>query len=470
MDVTAPLPSVLLIEDEINIREGLTRALQRSGFSLTPAANLTAGRRALASAEFDCILLDLKLPDGDGLEFLAELKRGTSADTPVIVLTSFGDGERTIRAMSLGAHEYLTKPFDLARLRELLQQATRSRALARLAPPRLEEPESGHHLLGQSPVMRELWKFIGRAASVDSSVLITGETGVGKELVARAIHRHSSRGQAPFVAVNLAGLPPSLLESELFGHEPGAFTGATQRRIGRVEASAAGTLFLDEIGDLDPALQTKLLRLLQEHTFERLGSNQVFHSRARVIAATLAPVHPGTQDAKLRADLYYRLAILEIHVPPLRARREDIPMLVQRALERSQARGISQEALQLLMTREWPGNVRELFHVVERGAAYAAGEVIDARHLSHGSFEASRVEHELLGAVGSMTLHEAIAALERAMVAEALLRTAGNRAHAARLLGIGRPLLYSKMREHGLTQTQNPQSSSLSQDEEDPEP
>jgi DNA-binding NtrC family response regulator len=297
--------------------------------------------------------------------------------------------------------------------------------------------------------MLEIWKLIGRAAASSAPVLVTGETGVGKELVARAVHDYSVRAREAFVGVNLAALPPTLLESELFGHEKGSFTGANARRAGRFELAGPGTLFLDEIGDLDAALQTKLLRVLSDGTFERVGGTEALSMRARIIAATNKPVHPGDAGCVLREDLYYRLAVIEIEVPPLRARRSDIPLLVADALRGTPARAVSEEAMSVLLAYDWPGNVRELVHVIQR-AAVLGGEVIDVASLP----EALRTRASKQPPAPSLTppasLREAIAELEKRMIVEALDRAKGNRSEAARQLGIGRPQLYAKMEEHGL--------------------
>jgi DNA-binding NtrC family response regulator len=297
--------------------------------------------------------------------------------------------------------------------------------------------------------MAAVWKVIGRAAGSTAPVLITGETGTGKELVARAIHAYSGRGGEPFVAINLAALPPTLIESELFGHERGAFTGATGRRSGRIEAAGAGTLFLDEIGDLDPALQTKLLRVAQEGTYERVGGNDVLRSGARLIAATNRPVRPGAAGAALREDLYYRLAVIEIELPPLRARRSDIPLLVAHALRGTRARAVSEEAMERLAAYPWPGNVRELFHVLERAAVLCGSEVIDVPDLASLPAPA-RAAPAVPADPEDLSLHAAVARVEKQLIARALERAGGNRSAAARLLGIGRPQLYAKMEEHGL--------------------
>jgi DNA-binding NtrC family response regulator len=297
--------------------------------------------------------------------------------------------------------------------------------------------------------MLAVWKLIGRAAAADAPVLITGETGTGKELVARAIHRYSPRAARPFVAVNLAALPATLIESELFGHERGSFTGASGRRSGRFENAGEGTLFLDEIGDLDPALQTKLLRVVQEGGYERVGGNEALSNRARLVAATNRQVRPGTAGAALREDLYYRLAVIEIELPPLRARRSDIPVLVAHALRETPARAVSEEAMAQLLAYAWPGNVRELFHVVQRAAVLCGGEVIDVVNLP----EALRPTTSAPGddaEADDLSMHAATTRLERRLITRALERAKGNRSAAARLLGIGRPLLYAKLEEYGL--------------------
>jgi len=375
-----------------------------------------------------------------------------------VVATAYGDSERTIAAMRDGAFDYLTKPFDLPQLLATVERAVRQRALSRsvtLSPPgATAAAPSG--LVGTSAAMLSLWKLIGRAASTEAPVLITGETGTGKELVARAIHDYSARASEPFVAVNLASLAPTLLESELFGHERGAFTGAAQRRAGRLETAAGGTLFLDEIGDLDGALQTKLLRVLSDGSYARVGGDETLTSRARIVSATNKPVRPSERGAVLREDLYYRLAVLEIEIPPLRARRSDIPLLVAHALAGTSARAVSEEAMQRLSVYHWPGNVRELIHVIQRAAALAGGEIIDEPNLPE-VVRAPRAEAD--GAAGpaavdpeqAMTLREAVAAVEKRMIVRALARAGGNRSEAARQLGIGRPQLYAKLEEHGLS-------------------
>jgi DNA-binding NtrC family response regulator len=440
---------VLIVEDEAGLREGLLGAVKTLGHRALAAAGLGEARRLLASETIDCVLLDIRLRDGDGLDLLRELRAGPLRDVPVIVATAYGDSQRTIGAMRDGAFDYLTKPFDFPALLATVERAVKQRAMAQALQPSAPEPESRGGLVGSSAAMLATWKLIGRAAASDAPVLITGETGTGKELVARAIHDYSPRARRPFVAVNLAALPPTLLESELFGHEKGAFTGAGQRRSGRIEAAADGALFLDEIGDLDAALQTKLLRVLADGSYERVGGDERLTTAARIITATNKPVRPGEPGCVLREDLYYRLAVIEIAVPPLRERRSDVPLLVAHALRGTPARAVSEEAMARLIAHHWPGNVRELVHVIQRAAVLSGGEIIDLPNLPEPLRAAPPVENGAPLEDG-LTLKEAVARLERQMIARVLERVGGNRSEAARQLGIGRPQLYAKIEEYGL--------------------
>lgn len=462
--------TVLIVEDEQGLREGLVAAVQTLSLRALAAAGLVEARRLAADERVDCVLLDIRLRDGDGLAFLRELRKGPQRDVPVIMVTAYGDSERTIRAMRDGAFDYLTKPFDFPLLLSTLERAIKQRALSQALLHRTSgEPSPGEALgaevaknfappqpliapgglVGSSTSMLAIWKLIGRAAASSAPVLITGETGTGKELIARAIHDYSARAKSPFAAVNLAALPPTLLESELFGHEKGAFTGASARRSGWLELAGNGTLFLDEIGDLDGTLQTKLLRVLADGSFARLGGSDTLHSSARVVTATNKPVRPGEPGCVLREDLYYRLAVIEIEVPPLRARRSDIPLLAAHALQGTPARAISEEAMAYLLSYRFPGNVRELFHILQRAAVLCGGEVIDVPNLP----EAVRMSHTppVDAPLADLTLREAVARLERQMILRALSRAGGNRSEAARQLGISRPHLYAKLEEYGLS-------------------
>jgi DNA-binding NtrC family response regulator len=369
--------------------------------------------------------------------------------------TAYGDSPRAIAAMKAGAFEYLTKPFDLRTLLDAVDRAVKAKALSKTGESREVSPAapSGETLVGSSVAMLEVWKVIGRAAASDVPILIVGETGTGKDLVARAIHENSNRSAEPFVAVNLASLSASLIESELMGHEKGAFTGAVALRKGRLEKAAGGTLFLDEIGDLDASLQTKLLRVLQDGRFERVGGSETISSDARIIAATHKVVRPGQPGSTLREDLYYRLAVIEVAIPPLRARKSDIPLLVAHALRRTRARAVSEEAMTALLAYDWPGNVRELIHVIERAAVMCSMEVIDTADLPssiHARAAVERGGERDREATPAVPLRDALAALEKQMIQSALDQANGNRAEAARILGIARPQLYTKLEEHGL--------------------
>jgi two-component system, NtrC family, response regulator AtoC len=443
------LSTVLIVEDEAGLRDGLASVVEAMGHHPLTAAGLGEARAIGADQAVDCVLLDIRLRDGDGLDFLGELRRGPRRDVPVVVVTAYGDSERTIRAMRDGAFDYLTKPFELPALKATIERALKQRSLAQALAPAAALPPSDSALLGTSAAMLEIWKLIGRAAASRAPVLITGETGTGKELVARAIHAYAAHSEEPFVAVNLAALPPTLIESEVFGHEKGAFTGASARRSGRFEVAGRGTLFLDEIGDLDAPLQTKLLRVLQDGTYERVGGSEPLVNQARVVTATNKPVRPDEEGRALREDLYYRLAVIEIQVPPLRARRSDIPLLVARALAATPARAVSEEAMALLLAYPWPGNVRELFHVLQRAAVLCGGEVVDVHDLPD-NLRGGVGEGPTAAAEEGLLLREAVAALERRMIMRALERAGGNRSEAARQLGIGRPLLYAKMEQYGL--------------------
>jgi two-component system, NtrC family, response regulator AtoC len=435
-------PIILIVDDDRAVRESLASTLLDAGYRTETADGVQAARRAVESTTFDAVLLDIRLRDGDGLAFLAELRRD-HGHLPVIMATAYGDSDRTIAAMKGGAFEYVTKPFDLPRLLEAVRRAVHT-------PPRARLPEpapAGVALVGSSATMLEVWKAIGRAAASEVPVLVTGESGVGKELVARAIHANSERASAPFVAVNIAALAPALVESELFGHEKGAFTGATARREGRFELASRGTLFLDEIGDLDLAMQTKLLRVLEDGSFERVGSQVALRSEARIIAATSKPVLPGAAGTTLREDLFYRIGVVRLEIPPLRDRRSDIPLLVESFLRgmKSPRRAVSEEAMERLMGHPWPGNVRELRHVLERACVMSSADVLDVEDFDFGSASESATLP-----VSDLDLRRSLEALERQLIQQALERAQGNRAEAARLLGIRRALLYARMKTFGM--------------------
>jgi DNA-binding NtrC family response regulator len=428
---------VLIVEDERRLREGLVKAVSAEGYETRAAGGVTEALEIIGREEIACILLDIRLKDGNGLDFLRVLRNQRKLDIPVIVTTAYGDSERTIQAMRDGAFEYLTKPFDLPVLLATLDRALKRRAIARDLPPPVDARSESGRLIGTSAPMLAVWKVIGRAAASDAPVLITGETGTGKELVARAIHQHSVRAKEPFVVVDVASLPGPRLEVELFGSEG----------EGRIQMVASGTLFLDHVGDLNAHLQAMLFRLMQEGPPERPSGAQSIPRRARIIAASSKPVRPGDAETTLREDLFYTLAVIGIEVPPLRQRRSDIPLLVAHALMGKKARALTEEAMDSLAGYSWPGNVRELMHVIERAAVMCGGEVIGVEELPETLFdrEKATVDEE------PEILREAVARAERRAIIRALEKAGSNRSEAARRLGIARTHLYVKMQELGIT-------------------
>ena len=438
------MPRVLVVEDDRIIRFALAQTLGDNGYTVDTAEGVSDARKLLGGGRFDAALVDIRLSDGDGLSLLEEVRQDLP-QLPVIMVTAFGDSDRTIRAMKAGAFEYVTKPFDIGSL-----MATVGRAVAVHPAAVVVESSDGSPLVGASPAMLGVWKAIGRSAASRVPVLITGESGTGKELVARAIHQHAYPDR-PFVAVNLAALPPTLVESELFGHERGAFTGAVARREGRFAQAGNGTLFLDEIADLDVALQTKLLRVIEDGGYERVGDGARQESKARIITATSRAVAPGP-GSLLREDLYYRLAVLRIDVPPLRERVQDIPLLVQAFLgrARSSSRTVSAAAMERLIRFSWPGNVRQLRHVLEQACVMSSAGMLDEAAFDLGDSRTSQPPPPLPAEPQSLDLRENLERRERELIEAALQRAQGNRALASRLLGIRRALLYARMLHLGM--------------------
>ena len=447
--------SVLVAEDEERARMALCALLEEEGYAVTAAPDGAEAVRLLEAGAFDAAVLDLRMPGTNGLEILRRLRNQENPPT-VLLMTAYGSSGAAIEAMALGAFDYLTKPLNFEELRIQLERAVESRRLAREleAYRRQEEAAAPSEMVGASSAMQALYKLIGQVASTDSTVLIRGESGTGKELVARAIHRHSARAGRRLVTVNCASIPETLLEAELFGHERGAFTGASQRRIGKFEFASGGTIFLDEIGELAPSTQAKLLRVLQDHTIERLGSNQTIPLDVRVLAATNRDLEQAVKEGGFREDLYYRLNVVTLRVPPLREHREDIPDLVRFLLRRCAGRlklpvpALSAGVAERLQSLPWPGNVRELEHCLERALILSRGGPISTELIGPS---VSGVAQDPFDTVAlEMGLHEAVARLERRLVERALAHAGGNRSRAAELLKINRRLLYDKIREFGL--------------------
>jgi DNA-binding NtrC family response regulator len=454
---------ILLVDDERNVHYSFQRALGEA-FRIISAFSGEEALQKLSSERPHLILLDVKLPGADGLETLQQIK-GVDRDVPVILLTAYGTTETAITAMKLGAYDYLLKPVDIASLRGMMTKALHLRTLTeQVDTPALPESTQDTPLLGRSAAMQDLYKMIGRVAPTDMTVLISGESGTGKELVARAIHQHSLRADGPWVALNCAAIPEALLESELFGHEKGAFTGATERKPGSFEEASGGTMFLDEAGELPLAVQAKLLRALQEREIRRLGGRESLPIDVRIIAATNRDLEGAVARGEFREDLYYRLNVIHVHLPPLRARLEDIPLLAQHFLSRYSRElerpvgGFAPDTLDSLSAHSWPGNVRELENTVKQALMTCRGYLIMAEDLRLSERPTARaqetpqrdpldegLEQTLLAHAG-----QAYHRVEERLIRKALELTKHNQVRAAHLLGITRNILRHRMKQFGL--------------------
>jgi two-component system response regulator AtoC len=452
------LPRVLVVDDEPGVQESL-RMLLKDDCEVVLAASVVEALRALSATPPDLVVLDLVMPGRSGLDLLEELSAALDAP-PVIVLSGTRTVATAVEAMKHGAADYVTKPFEVEalriKIRQLLERRDLEREVVRLRA-RLDQEERLCGLIGASQPMQEAFRTIRRVAESKATVLIRGESGTGKELAARAVHELGPRRDAPFVAVNCAGIPETLIESELFGHERGAFTDAVERRIGKFEAASTGTLFLDEIGELATAVQAKLLRVLQERRIERVGGSQSVDVDVRVLAATHRNLERDVAEGRFRADLFYRINVVPMELPPLRERREDIGRLAQHFLEsaRTQAgrgpRRIARSAMAALERFPWPGNVRELQNAIEHAVALAEGDDLQREDLPRGVVETERGD-ALLEAVrsGQLGLEQATADFERGILLEALERAGWNQTRAAEQLRITRRALKLKMDRHDL--------------------
>jgi DNA-binding NtrC family response regulator len=448
--VSAVKQRVLVVEDEDKLRRVVQLQLQSAGFDVDQAGNAEEGLRAADRA--DLIITDLRLPGMDGLELLATVRRQNS-HTPVIVITAFGSVETAVEAMKSGAADFLVKPFSLDHLMTVVQKALEVRAL-RDENKKLRE-ELGvryqlHNMIGRSSAMQEVFATVARVAPTRATVLLAGESGVGKDMIARAIHFHSPRRERPFVKINCTALPENLMESELFGYEKGAFTGAVSSKPGKFEQADTGTVFLDEIGDVPAAVQVKLLRVLQERELERLGSNKTRHIDVRVIAATNVDLRVALENGTFREDLYYRLNVLPINIPPLRQRKEDIPYLAAHflrklAVDLGRECTLSADAIEKLLSYDWPGNVRELENVLERSIVLCGGTELSADDIK---LDTNRSRHA--PAAGFLPDGMSLDAYEQSIIREALQRANGNKSQAARLLGITRNALRYRLSQMGL--------------------
>ncbi|MGA9642612.1 MAG: sigma-54 dependent transcriptional regulator [Terriglobales bacterium] len=448
------MPTILIIEDEAKMRRLLELNLGEDGFKTLSAGDAETALKLLASEPVHLVLTDLKLPGMSGLEFLQAAKRQNAA-LPIVVMTAFGSVETAVEAMKAGASDYVLKPFSLAEMRMVVRKEldhSRLQEENRSLREALGQKYSHPNIVARSAKMQEVLATVERVAPTNSTVLLGGESGVGKDLIARAIHEKSRRASGPFVKINSTAIPENLLESELFGYEKGAFTGAVSSKPGKFELADKGTLFLDEIGDVPAVTQVKLLRVLQEREFERLGGTRTVKVDVRLLAATNRDLRAALEQGTFREDLYYRLNVVPIDIAPLRERKEDIPDLANLFLARfakdsgRELRGISPAAMQILLAHYWPGNVRELQNAIERACALAAGPELEARDVqldlprTRAGAPAERFLPE------GMTLDQ----WEDEMIREALKKAGGNKSQAARLLGLSRNALRYRLSKIGI--------------------
>jgi DNA-binding NtrC family response regulator len=445
-------PRILVVDDEEKLRRVIELQLSTAGFEVDKAAS---AEEALKLAErADLVLTDLKLPGMDGLALLAAI-RHQNMFAPVIMMTAFGSIQVAVEAMKAGAADFLLKPFSLDHLMAVIHKALEMRALRdenRQLREELGKRYEFDNIVGRSLAMREIFATIERVAPTRATVLLAGESGVGKDLIARAIHFHSPRRDRPFVKINCTALPENLMESELFGYEKGAFTGANTTKPGKFEQADTGTVFLDEIGDVPPSIQVKLLRILQEREFERLGSNKTRHIDVRVIAATNQDLRAALEQGTFREDLYYRLNVVPISIIPLRERMQDIPFLAEHFLSKYSAetgnkvQAITPAAMSKLMTYHWPGNVRELENVIERSLVMCTGDRLDAADIKMDNMPRPRSAAGEFALPAGMTLDQ----YEQEIIREALKRADGNKSQAARSLGLTRNALRYRLTQMGL--------------------
>ncbi len=448
--------NILVVEDGHTQRKMLGDFLKDEDYEVAEAANGGEALKKLKEAYFNLVLLDYKMPGMDGMEVLGHIK-DMNPEMDVIMMTAYGTVETAVQAMKAGAADYITKPIELDELLIQIERISERRTLLRENELLREELRgkgvTSDQIISQSPAMHEVVNLAGRVAASHATVLLQGESGTGKELLARLIHSLSPRSGKPMMTVNCAALPENLLESELFGHERGAFTGASQRRIGRFEEADRGSLFLDEVGELSPSVQVKLLRFLQEREFQRLGGNRTMRSDVRIISATNQDLEKKIEKGEIRDDLYYRLNVVAISVPPLRERKEDIPRLIDHFLRRfarenrREIKGMSQEARDLLLKYDYPGNVRELENIIERAVVITRTPYLSTRDLP---FTEPPGNSDGKAAPPEGSLKDSVEALERRMIQEALNRSGGHQVKAARRLGISERMLRYKLKKYGL--------------------
>lgn len=465
---------LLIVDDEQSVRYSFRKLFNSSLYSFTEAGNAQEAIDSFSKEKPHLVILDIEMPGKDGIQVLKELKE-ISPETPVIIITAYGSGDRVIKAMKYGAYEYIEKPFDIPRLMAVVDEALKSTEIqeieqtAKSASKDIIRDRSEDTLVGESTAIKEVFKLIGRVATSDASILIVGESGTGKELVARAIHKYSERQSRPFIAINCAAIPETLLESELFGYEKGSFTGADKQKAGKFEEANGGTLFLDEIGDMSLSLQAKLLRVLQEGTLERLGSSKPVKVDARIVAATNRNLENDIISKNFREDLYYRLKVITISLPPLRMRKEDIPLLTRHFLTKH-SKGLKNEnislhpdSMKLLLEYQWPGNIRELENLIKRAVILAKGNVINPELLFEGTEKSEIPIASKTGRLSNYLTQQIISKdgdiyklvfeeLEKDLIEWAMNKTGGNQLQAAKLLGISRVMLHERLERFQLKQ------------------
>ncbi|HZH15478.1 MAG TPA: sigma-54 dependent transcriptional regulator [Archangium sp.] len=472
------MAKILVIDDEANLRKVLAAMLRRDGFDVTVAADGEQGLAEFHKNGADIVVTDLVMPKAGGMEVLRAVN-AANPDVPVIIITAHGTVDSAVEAIKAGAFDYITKPYEQAELSAVIAKAAKAHDVAQRSVR--ADAKARAAIIGESPQLQDVFKIIDKVADTPSTVLINGESGTGKELIASALHGASSRRDKPFIKINCAAIPHNLLESELFGYERGAFTGAVTSKPGRFELADGGTLFLDEIGEIPVEMQVKLLRALQEGEFERVGGIKTTHVDVRLIAATNRDLQAEIEAGRFRKDLYYRLAVVPIVLPPLRERRADIPMLAGHFVEKynrklnKKIESISDDAMALLQAYNWPGNIRELENLIERVLLFADGPSITAKDLPDPIRQGSGTPAPALSAApleastGEGGLKDIVrmkaAELEKDLITKALEETGGNVTRAAKLLQISRKSLQTKMKEFGLRDTTPPDGRDESIDE-----
>jgi nitrogen regulation protein NR(I) len=467
------LSTILIIDDDDQLRKSFEKLLSEEGYEVKSAPSGEAGLKVVQSDVLDLVILDMRLPGMNGLETFQAIHQ-IEPKLPVIMMTAYGTTETAIEATKLGAFDYILKPFDVPEMLAVIAQALEAGRFMR-SPVDVDvvpDKASREAILGRSKPMQDVYKAIGRVSSTDATVLIRGESGTGKELVARAIYQHSLRAQKPFLVINCVAIPENLLESELFGYEKGAFTGAVHRRVGKIEQANGGTVFLDEIGDMPFTIQAKILRLLQEKSIERLGGRETIPVDVRIIAATNRDLEAALAEGRFREDLYYRLKVVTIWLPPLRERAGDIPLLTEYFLSRFAADvgidnpGITSEAMGMLDSYPWPGNVRELGNAIQKTLIFNRGapvcpedvtQAISGKSLGRGALsetgdQAIRqwIRDALTSKADENMFDSCLDRFASILISEALNLTGGNRSRAAKLLGLSRPTLHSKIEKYHL--------------------